>query len=589
MELVKIDLPPGILKNTTDLGAEGRWKDGDKIRFHNKLAQPIGGWAKQNTTAFLGMARGSLAWTSNDYKKYLALGTNLKLYIWATTFNDITPLRASGTLGAAPFAMVNASTTVTVTDTAHGAIVNDYVTFGGASASNGITINGEYQVISVINDDSYTITHSAAATSTGSGGGGVVTYAYQINTGGQNGVFGLGWGAGTWGASTWGTARSTSNIFTSPRTWSFTLWGEDLIANPKGGGIYAWDTSVGTGTRAAVISGAPTTANAVLVSEQDRHLIAFGAHDGSLNQPMLIRWSDQEDYTTWTASATNTAGSKLLRGGSEILAAIPTQGEILVLTDNNAHTMQFVGGNFVYAFQEIAQNCGIIGPQAGISVDGRIFYMGQSDFYLYDGRVRTLPCDVHEFVYRDIEINQRAKCHAGHNPDFDEVWWFFPSDGELEPDKYVIYDYAQNIWSCGSMARTTWVSAGHVYPNPLATSTTGYMYAHESGNSDDGSALAAYVESGDFDMADGGKLVFMDRVIPDFVDQVGNITLTIKTRKYPQGTPTSKGPYTLATTSTMVPIRARGRQVAFRLASSGTSNFWRLGTFRGRMRPDGSR
>lgn len=589
MELAKITLPPGILKNTTDLGAEGRWKDGDKIRFHNGLAQPIGGWAKQNTTPFLGVARGSLAWTSNDYDKYGAFGTHLKLYIWATDFTDITPLRASGTLGTDPFAMTNTSTTVTVTDTSHGAIAGDFVTFGGASASNGITVDGEYQIQTIVDADTYTITHSAAATGTGSGGGASVTYAYQINTGGVNGVFGLGWGAGTWGASTWGTARSTSNIFTAPRTWSLTLWGEDLIANPKGGGIYVWDTSVGAGSRATAISGAPSTANFVLVSEQDRHLIAFGAHDGSLNQPMLIRWSDQEDYTTWTASATNTAGDKLLRGGSEILAAIPTQGEILVLTDNNAHSMQFIGGNFVFSFQEVGQNCGIIGPHAGVSVDGRIFYMGQHDFFMYDGRIRTLPSDVHEFVFRDIEVNQRAKAFAGHNPDFDEVWWFFPSEGELEPDKYVIYDYAQNIWSCGSLSRTTWVSAAHVYANPLATDSSGYVYAHESGHSDDGSDLSAYVESGDFDLGDGTKMMFVDRLVPDFADQVGDVTATLKTRKWPNGSQTSKGPYTLSTSTDMVNVRARGRQAAVRLASSGTSNFWRLGTLRARIKPDGER
>ena len=291
---------------------------------------------------------------------------------------------------------------------------------------------------------------------------------YQINTGAINGFFGLGWGVGTYGASTYGTARATSNIFLQPRTWSFSLWGEDLIANPRGGAIYVWDTSTGTGTRATAITGSPDTAEFILVTPESRHLIAFGAYDGSINNKLNIRWSDREDYTSWTAASSNRAGSKLLDRGSRIVSAQHTGREILVWTDDSLHSMQYIGGNEVFAFTTLGESgVGIRGPHAKVSLNGVAFWMGASDFFMYDGRIQPLPCTVKSYVFDNMNDNQRDKCWAVLNREFNEIWWFYPDGSNDEISKCVIYNYLDRVWSIGSRMRTAGVDRSEVIAQPV--------------------------------------------------------------------------------------------------------------------------
>lgn len=590
MPLVKLDIAPGIFNEDSDLAAERRWKDGDKVRFYKKFPEKIGGWEKRLTSQFLGVCRSMLPWINFEEEKWIAIGTHLKLYVYGTVFTDITPIRSTGTINANPFSTTISSTTVTVTDTSHGALVNDFVTFSGAAAVGGITINGEYQIQSIVDADTYTITHSSAATSTATGGGASVTAEYQINTGGVDGLFGLGWGAVTWGSSTWGTARSASNLFFAPRSWSFSNWGEDLIANPRGGGVYVWDASTGISSRATVITNAPTYANFILVTPDSRHLVAYGASDSGGNRNRLnIRWCSREDYTSWTPAATNTAGDKLLDTGTEILAAVRTSREIIIFTDESAYSQQFIGGNDVFSFNHLGDGIGIRGPGAVAEVADTLFWMGENDFFQYDGQLTILPCDVKQYIFDNITVNQRQKVVAGTNRQFNEVWWFYPRTGNDECSHYVTYNYIDKAWAIGQLARTAWIDSSEANTVPVATGPSGYLYNHETGTDDDGSAMTAYVETGDFDLEDGNAFMFVDRIVPDFERLTGSVDFTFKVRDYPMGTQTTKGPLNMVPTTRFKDFRTRGRQAAVRLSSDDLGDDWRYGTIRIRVRPDGGR
>jgi hypothetical protein len=586
MPLNNLKIPPGVNNLNTALGSEGRWNDADKVRFFKGQPQKIGGWQKKNTNTFLGKCRRMRDWVSFGGLKWLALGTHLKLYVYGTGFSDITPLRETQAL-TNPFDTTNLSAVVTVNDTAHGAVNNDFVTISGSAAVGGITPSGNYQ-ITYVDPNSYTITHSSAATSSVTGGGGASVVAkYEITVGSDNGFFGLGWGAGTWGASTWGSARAVSNIFLFPRTWSLTMWGEDLIANPRGGGIYTWDTSVGTGTRATVISGAPSTASFVLVTPESRHLVAYGAHDGVADNKLNIRWCAREDYTAWTPSAINTAGDKLLDSGSDIIAALPTSREILIYTDVSVYSQQFIGGNEVFSFRQLGDVCGLRAPGAAVQFADIVYWMGVENFFLYDGQLRVIPCEVHDHVFNNINESQRGKIIAGINRDYTEVWWFYPRGAATENSHYVVYNFVDQTWTIGSLARTAWIDRGEVVAAPNAAGADGYLYEHETGTDDASSAMEVYVETGDFDLLDGDQFAYMDRIIPDFKNLTGTADITIKFRDYPQSTQRSKGPFAYTTDTTKIDFRGRGRQVALRVGSSSVGDHWRYGTMRARLKTDG--
>lgn len=589
--LENLNILPGLYSLQTDRGAVRRWKTGDKVRFHNGLPQKIGGWQKASQNTFVGKCRGISDWQALSLAKHIALGTDKKLEIWSGgTVYDITPLRTSGTLAADPIATTNTSTTVTITHASHAQLVGDYVHYSGAAAVGGITISGEYTVVTVVDANSYTITHSAAATSTATGGGAAVAYEYEIHIGAVDSYYGLGWGAGLYGASTYGTARSVSNFLLAARTWTLDQWGEDLIACPRSGGIYRWDTSTGTGTRAAVISQAPTTAKAIMVSPEAQHLLAFGAYDGAADDPLLIRWCSSGDYTSWTAANSNSAGSKRLNTGNEILCGVKGNGEIDVFTDSHLWRMTYVGPPDVFAFKAIGQNGGIRGPHAVVEMDGIIYWMAEKDFFSYDGSIHVLPCDVWPTVFDDLNFVQRQKTFGFVNRRFGEIWWLYCSADATEIDSYVFYNVADKTWSFGTITRTAAVGDSDVYSSPFAAGTDSYLYDHETTVNADGSALAASLSSGDIEIAEGDYLMQIGALVPDFKTLTGSVTLTLTAKKYPQDSDSqSETSLTVTSSTKFVNPRIKGRQISIQIASSAVDDNWRLGTLRIGVKPHGKK
>lgn len=587
-----LKIAPGIYTIDTDRGARGRWKTGDKVRFRHGLPEKIGGWLKSGILTFVGKCRKLIDWKSLAEEKLIGLGTHLKLYVWkGGTYYDITPIRDSGTLGADPFTTTNLSAVVNVLDTGHGVTALDYVRYSGATAVGGITIDGEYNVTEVVDVDNYTITHSSAATSSATGGGAAVTYEYEINVGSADSVAGLGWGAGAWSASTWGAPRTLSNFLTAARIWSLDTWGEDMIAGPRGGGIYVWDASAGTGTRATVISGAPTTAKQVMVSPENRHLIAFGAHNGSYLDPLLIRWSTSEDYTDFVPSSTNSAGQKRLDTGNEIVATLKGRKEVLVFTNSHLWAMTFIGPPNTFGFDSMGLNGGIRGPNAAIDVNGVSYWMGEKNFYLYDGGIHVLPCEVHPTVFKNSNFVQRTKTYAGYNRDFGEIWWLYCSAAETEVDRYVCYNVEEKLWSFGTLARTAYVGDSDIFLVPYATGADGYIYDHETGTDSDTSAITATIESGDVEIGEGEMLMIVTQIIPDFKTLTGSVDLRLKAKKYPHSTSydSDSGNLAVSSTTEFVNPRVRGRQVSLSITSDAVGDAWRMGTNRLGLKPYGKK
>jgi hypothetical protein len=594
--LVKITAPPSIVTEVTDYTAGPRWVAADKVRFRYSFPELIGGHSALNIAdPILDVPRSLHAWRELDGLQNIAIGTASHLYTaQGGARYDITPLRADDdALGADPLDTTNLSKVVTVNHTTHGATDGDYVVLAGATAPGGIPaseINTEHQ-LTYVNANSYTITvATTAATSSVSGGGGSVLADYLISNGTTYSTYSYGWGASTWGASTWGTARSSSTLNLYARIWSMDNWGEDLVCTPGGGdqSIYLWDSSAGTGTRAAVISGPPSTVNRILVSE-DRHLIAFGAHDGVAFDPMLIRWCDQEDYTTWTATSVNTAGDKLLNTGNQILAAEKARGHIIVLTDTAAWSMQFIGPPFTFGFQQIGDTCGAVGPKCLATVDSLGFWMGDDNFYIFDGTTQALECPVANHVFDDIDRTAASNVCATTLKEFNEVWWFYPSNGSQELDRYVIYNYKDKTWAIGTYERTAAIDRS-IFSNPIWSDASGNLYYHEFGSNANGAALTGYIETGAFEVGQGDTLSFMDRLIPDTTLNSGKeIKITVYTKRYPNSTAITKGPYTVGTSTEKVSLRARARQYRFRFENSDLDNPWKLGVWRADIQPDGKR
>ncbi len=429
-QLVDLPIEAGIYTEQTARGAVGRWKDGDKVRFRYGLAEKIGGWS-QIPTAFIGLARKLWDWSSLDTRKWVALGTEAKLYLYqAATYFDITPLRRTQAR-VDPIDTTNMSDLVDITDASHGAQPNDYVRISGASPVGGITIDGQYQIISITDVDTYVIQDDQTATSTANGGG-TVTFNYDISVGTSNTTFGTGWGTGTWSQETWNTARTVSTTIELLRTWSLDNWGEDLIAVPRGGAMYHWDRNTGSNARAVVLPNAPQNVNYMIISQRDRHLFALGCSDAFTEQfdPLLIRWCSVEDFNDWVPTSTNTAGDLRLYRGSAIQAAIRTRGEILIFTDVSVHQINFLGGTSVYGLSTVGENVSILSPNAAIEVDYRVFFMAEADFYIYDGILRTLPSGVRNRVYDNLTVAQKQKVFAGLNREFNEIWFFYPAKDE---------------------------------------------------------------------------------------------------------------------------------------------------------------
>ena len=620
MPFAKFQFKAGIDKEGTNLTNAGGWFDASLVRFRKGFAEKIGGWTKQTSATFLGTCRKLFPWISLEGAKYLFVGTHLKANILeGNTLADITPIRKTST-NSITFAATNGSATITATDSSHGAVIGDFVTISGAVSLGGnITasvLNQEHQIVSVPTANTYTFTASATANSsdTGNGGSGV-DGAYQLNTGLDVFIQSSGWGSGTWGAGGFGS--STSLSFTNQlRLWSADNFGEDLILHARGGGIFLWDETNGTSTRAVNITSlsgsnlAPTVGLQTIVSDTDRHVIVLGADPVSSGSrtgvldPMLVVFSDQESITEFEPKTTNTAGSVRLSAGSEIRGGIRARQEILIWTDTSMYSMQFVGPPLTFGLNLINEGTGMISPNAAINSPAGVFWMSDDGFYSYTGSVNKLPCSVLSYIQEDLDLSQAFKVFALLNKEYNEVWWFYPaeSDGTSEISRYVIYNYLEGVWSIGQLVRTAWVDQ-NVFAKPLATNS-GVIFAHEDGEDDDGSPMDnVFIESADFDLQDGNDFAFIRRMMPDIRFYGTNVTsggpqinMLLKTRNAPSESLTTRATKDISNNTAQVHVRARGRQAVLRVQSdddAATGNRlgvkWRLGYTRLDVQPDGKR
>ena len=608
MPLSKLQFKPGIDKQNTEYGAEGRWIDSDNVRFHYGLPQKVGGWQKLIDDTIIGVARDIHAWTDLSGVRYTALGTDRKFYIYTEgTIADVTPIRKTTSSISNPFT-TDGTNNVTVSDTGHNASVGDFVVFDSFSAIDGLDMNAEFEVTSITNSNSYVVTQTSNASGSTSGGGGTGNINYQISIGTDASVYGYGWGVGTWNNGTWNTPRSTSTVTLDGRNWSFDNFGEDLIATVHKGGTFRWDTSAGLNTRATVISQAPTTSRFNLVSMPDRHVFLFGTEttiaDANTRDDLFLRFSSQEDFTTWTPTATNTSGSFRIQDGSKIVAAVRSRNAVLVWTDNSLHGLQFVGAPFTFSLVELGANCGAVGVHSAVDINGVAYWMSQNSFYLYDGTVKKLPCSVQDYVFEDFSIANYPETYAGINSEFNEITWFYPSAASTQIDRSVTYNYLEKSWHTSNLDRTTWSDYG-VYQQPYATKyfptttattptvlglTAGAstFYEHEVGFDDDGSAMTAFITSGDFDIQDGQQMLSISRGIPDFKDQVGDATVKLGFKSFPSETANTIS-RNVNTSTTKFDLRGRGRQANVDIRSTDVGANWRYGTLRLDVKPDGGR
>jgi hypothetical protein len=615
MPLKKLTLKPGVNKeNTRYANEENGWYECDKVRFRQGTPEKIGGWVRISANTFLGVCRSLWNWVTLGGLNLIGVGTNLKFYIErGGTYYDITPIRDTVTLGTNPFTG-NGTTTVTVTDAAHGAVTGDFVTFSGATGAYASLLNAEFQ-LTVVNVNSYTITTSSAVAA-GATGGSAVSAAYQINVGPEFVSPLVGWGAGTWGAGVWGTGGSSNSAL---RVWSQANFGEDLVFGPRGGAMYYWDATSGVSTRAVELStlaGAsdcPTVQNFIFVSDINRFVFAFGCNDygSAVQDPMLIRWSAQESAVNWTPSATNQAGSLRLSHGSELVTAIQTRQELVVFSDSAIYSLQYNGSELVWGAQLLGDNLSIVGQNAVAVGSGVVYWMGVDKFYAYDGRVQTLPCDLRRFVFSDFNQTQAQQVFAGTNEGFNEVWWFYCSANSNSVDRYVVFNYLEKIWYYGTLARTAWLDSGLI-DYPVAATYARNLVEHENGV-DDGTtgtpvAIEAYIESSEFDIEDGQHFGFVWRMLPDvtFTGSTAGSPSAVMTLIPMAGSgsgfndPQSEGGSSSATVTrtatvpieeftNIVYIRVRGRQMIMKMASTDLGVTWQLGHPRIDVRQDGRR
>ena len=711
MPLSKLQFQSGIVSDITPFSNQGGYTDGDKIRFRLGYPEKIGGWNKYSNNTYLGSARRLHNWVALDSSDFLGIGTHLKYYIEeGTTFNDITPVRSTTAAGDVTFSASNGSTTITVTDTNHGAHENDFVTFSGAVSLGGVitadVLNKEYQIDNVVSSNTYEVISSVAANSSDTGNGGSsVVGTYQINVGLDNTIGGTGWGAGQWSGTTdgalattinegaeysnsdttltvtsgtdivatdiilieeelltvssvstnnltvtrassgttaaahadgtlvrlavgnddsaddfigWGDAAAVTVSGAQIRTWSHDNFGEDLLINPRDGGIYYWDKTSGLGARAVELStrsgtktSVPTIAKQIIVSDQDRHVIVFGC-DGlgatssatqgdGVQDPLLIRFSSQENPIDFFPTTTNTAGDLRLGGGSEFVQAVETKEQILVFTDKTLHSMRFIGPPFTFGIKELSKNITIMSPKSAIAVDDSVYWMGVDTFYVYNGMTQQLACPIKDKVFLDLNTEERDKVHVGVNTEFTEIIWFYPSINTREIDKYVIFNYLENVWYFGTLARQAWLDRG-IRTLPIATGGQ-YLYNHETGFDDDGSAMTSFVESAPIALGDSDKFSFINRIIPD-VNFAGStainptVDFTIKARTHNGSgfTQTDDSNTTQRSSTTPVEaytekldVRVRGRTFALRVESTSLGTKFKLGSPQVNVVQDGRR
>jgi len=608
MPLTNFTIKPGINKEVTDYTGQGQWVDSDNVRFFNGLPQKIKGWDKFVDTTIVGVVRDQHAWISLDGTRYDAFGTDRKLYVYEEgLLFDITPIRDTEAL-TNPFT-TNGTATVLVTDTGHGCEAGSFVTFDSFSTIDGLDMNQEFEVTSVVNTSAYTVTHTSTASGSTAGGGGSGNAEYQINPGPSFSTSAYGWGTDGYGLGGWGEPSTVSNVTLEARQWSLDNFGEDLIATQLNGGTYRWDTSAGTSTRAAIVANAPTTSRLSLVSSPDRHLILFGTEtiigDPAKQDDLFLRFSDQEDINNYTPTAENTAGSLRIADGSRIIAAERSRGQTLVWTDTSLHSLQFIGPPFTFGLRQLGQNCGIIGQHAGIDLNGNSFWMSQDSFYLFDGSVKKLPCTVEQFVFNNINQTASENAFAGHNGEFNEILWFYARTGSDQINAIVAYNYQEGTWWTGTLTRTSWIDR-ETYDNPIATQylsgttannetilglTAGatQIYLHEQGNDADGQAMEAYLKSGAVQIGQGDDFSFVSKLIPDIQNQSGTLNLDFEFLRYPNDANAVTKSTSFTSGTEKVDLRGRGRQFTANIVSNTTGTAWRLGTMRFDIQPDGRR
>ena len=647
--LQKLNFKPGFNKMVTDSGAESQWVDGDFVRFRYGLPEKIGGWNQltiQNLT-LPGVARAQHAWTSLAGERYAAIGTSQGLFLYyGEAFYDITPLDTAIT--GFTFTTTNNSATVTVNKTSHGLSAGRYFTFTSVTlpgSGTGYTATDftdtPYEVVTA-STNSFTITMASVESGAGITAGGSATVNPYVEVGPTFQTAGYGWGTYLWGDSTWGTERTTSDVILDPGFWSLDNFGEILVATIHNGKTFTWNAGAATprGNRATVMSGAPTASRLTQVSDRDRHVFHFGTEttigDPTTQDPMFIRFSNQEDFNTYAPTAINTAGTFRVDKGNFIVGAVSGKDYTLVLTDSSAYVIQYVGPPFTFSVKQVGTNCGLIGQHALTYSNGVVFWMsGEGGFFMFDGTVKSIPCLVEDFVFTttgdNLGLNYNATqiIYAEHNTLYGEVNWFYAKDGSDQIDRCVTYNYGENCWTTSSLSRTSYVDTG-VFDLPYATEynstatpnfpiqgiTSKYgastYYAHETGtdqiNSSGTTSIDAFIKSGDFDISasrsalggttgladlrgDGEFIMSMKRFIPDFKVLTGNSKVTLLLNNYPSETASSSplGPFTITSSTDKVDTRARGRLLAIKIENDAVGETWRYGTLRVDIKPDGRR
>jgi len=633
MPLQQIDFQPGINKEATDYSAKGGWVDGNLIRFRKSRVEKIGGWLQLGSQYYLGIGRALHSWISLAGTRFLGVGSTWKYYVEeGDSYFDVTPIRLTTSAGDVTFGATNGSSTITVTDADHGAVNNDFVTFSGAASLGGLIVasalNQEYQISLVTGVNTYEIVakdtagDTLVANSSDSGNGGAsVVGTYQINVGLDTYVSSSGWGVGTWGAGGFGSASAISAV-NQLRLWTHDNFGENLIMNPRGAGIYEWIENNGVSVRAvnlATRSGAnlvPTLGLQVITSETDRHLVVLGADPintagtarTGVIDPMLVAFSDAENELEFEPTATNSAGDVRLSSGSFIVGGLKSRQEILIWTDTSLYSMNFIGPPLTFAVNLVNEGAGLLSPKSAVNSPSGVFFASKTGFNFYNGSVQRLPCTVQEYVFNDIDLGQAFKCFMSVNSRYNEMWFFYPSleDGTGEISRYVTYNYQEQAWANGSLTRYSWLDAG-IEDLPIASATVGsnnLLYNHETGYNDNLDAMTnVYVESADIDISAGENFAFMKKIIPDmaFVSDAGVsndpcMNIVVKRRDYPGQALTTDSTTKVTPTSTFSNVRTRGRQVVFRFESDDDASDlnqksykWRLGATRVELQQSGRR
>jgi hypothetical protein len=621
MPQVRLDFAPGVNKMKTPTLNRGGWSDSNLVRFRQGLPEKWAGWVKYSTTLLTGVCRSLLSFATLGGDKLLAAGTNNHLYLFrGGTLYDITPVDHTVPVAANKISTTNGQTKIGVDTggTSHGLSVGDYFTLdaisGQSRTPSGITVatvvlSGDYVVTALDATNPLTVFYFAAASTANANAtyGSTATVTCYLPAGSANATPGLGWGAGGWGISAWGVASTVAAATLPARFWSLDAWGQSLVGAPSQGKLLAWspDISGNVTTRAAIITNGtpsygPSLRNGfVVVMMPERHIMVLGAADlnGASNwDPMLARWCDVEDYTTWNATSLNSAGSFRIQGGTQLVGGWNTTLQTLIWSDTHLHLCRFIGLPYVYSFTMLGQNCGLVGPHAFNGLGGVVYWMSARGFWSYaGGSPQQLFCPLIETVFSNLNVAQQSKVCCGVNNTTSEIIWFYPSGSAIEPDTYIAFSPTEaavsgqaHAWSCGMLQRCAWVD-NDLLGAPVAVTTDGQLYQHETGNDADGSAMGDYLTSGFVDVTDGEDIIFLSQVAPDFLNQVGPVNLTFTTRDWPNSPTRTRGPYQMTPDTTTRGFRARGRQVAITLASVGTGSTWRMGAVRANIQKDGQR